>query len=111
MNQNRMQGCIEDCQRCAAACLSTLTHCLQMGGEHVRPEHVRAMLDCVDACQTAANFMLRGSAMHGRTCAVCAEACTACAVSCERMNDATMKSCAETCRHCAASCAEMARSG
>jgi hypothetical protein len=30
------------------------------------------LLDCAEICQTAANFMLRNSELHSRTCAVCA---------------------------------------
>jgi hypothetical protein len=35
-------------QHCHAICLSTaMTHCLEMGGEHARPQHLRLML-CLD---------------------------------------------------------------
>ena len=71
--------------------------------------HVRLLLDCAEICQTSANFMLRGSDLHMRTCAVCAEVCQRCAESCERMGDDTqMRACAEECRRCADSCHRMA---
>ena len=104
-----MQRCIEACTRCHGVCLETITHCLEMGGKHAEPAHIRLLLDCADICQTSADYMLRGSDLHGRTCAVCAEVCERCAQSCERMgDDAQMQACAEVCRSCAESCREMA---
>ena len=47
--------------------------CLEKGGDHTRADHVSLLLDCAEICQTAANFMLRNSELHARTCAVCAE--------------------------------------
>ena len=107
-----MQRCIDDCIECHAICLSTLRYCLTLGGAHVEPAHVGHMLDCAEICQTSANFMLRNSSMHQMTCGVCAEACEACAASCEQFgDDAQMQLCAEVCRRCAASCHEMANMG
>jgi len=104
-----MRECITDCQDCGAICLETVTHCLQMGGPHAEPMHIRTLLDCADICQTAANFMLRGSDLHPRTCAVCSEACGRCASSCEAFpDDEMMMQCAEVCRRCEASCRRMA---
>lgn len=104
-----MQQCVQACLDCHRICLETVTYCLQMGGEHADPAHIRLLLDCAEICQTSANFMLRGSELHGPTCAVCAEVCERCAQSCERMgDDAQMKACAEVCRRCAESCTRMA---
>jgi hypothetical protein len=103
-----MKACISNCLSCAAVCLQTVTYCLQKGGPHAAPDHIRLLEDCVQICKTSADFMLRGSALHARTCAVCAEVCERCAVDCERMgDDAVMKACAETCRRCADSCRKM----
>ena len=105
-----MQSCIDDCLECHSICLETVTHCLQMGGKHAEPRHIRLLLDCAEICQTSANFMLRSSDLHGHTCGVCATVCTACAEDCERFrDDPQMMACAEMCRRCAASCQEMAR--
>src|SRR3546814_6505076 len=53
--------------------------------------------------------MARGSDLHARTCATCAEVCERCAESCEQMgDDEQMRRCAEACRTCAQSCREMA---
>jgi hypothetical protein len=67
------------------------------------------LLDCAEICQTSANFMLRGSELHSRTCWACAEICERCARDCERLSDdAYMRACAEACRRCANSCKHMA---
>jgi hypothetical protein len=104
-----MQNCIEECLNCHSVCLRTISHCLQMGGEHASPAHIRLLMDCAEICQTSANFMLRASDLHGLTCGVCAEVCERCADDCARFdNDSAMQQCAEACRRCARSCREMA---
>jgi hypothetical protein len=103
------EACIERCQECHEVCLATIPHCLEMGGEHARPAHIRLMLDCVEICQTCADFLLRGSELHRLTCGACAEVCRRCADDCDRLgDDETMKACADVCRRCAESCARMA---
>jgi hypothetical protein len=105
-----MQRCIQECLNCHAICTTTVTHCLSMGREHASPQHITTLLDCAEICQTSANFMLRGSPLHARTCGVCAEACERCAVECEQMagGDQQMLDCAAACRRCAESCRQMA---
>jgi hypothetical protein len=104
-----IRKCIEECLSCYQICLETVTHCLQKGGKHAEASHIRLLLDCTDICQTSANFMIRGSDLHTRTCAVCAEVCERCAESCEQFgDDEKMKACAEACRRCAESCRRMA---
>lgn len=107
-----MRRCIDECQSCQAICLESVTHCLEQGGRHAEANHIRTLLDCAEACQTSANFMLRGSELHARVCEVCAEACEACAAECEKFtDDPMMQRCAEECRRCAESCRQMARHG
>jgi hypothetical protein len=105
-----MLHCIEVCSDCHKACLQTVPYCLQMGGHHAEPNHIRLMMDCAEICQTSANFMLRGSERHQLTCRVCADICRACAEGCERMgsDDEMMQQCAEECRRCQQSCERMA---
>lgn len=105
-----MQNCIANCTRCHQICVMTTTHCLQMGGKHTEPHHIQLLLDCAEICQTSANFMLRGSDFHPRTCGVCAEICIRCAEDCERLaqGDQQMQACADMCRQCAQSCQQMA---
>lgn len=109
---HHLQHCIENCTRCHQICLSTLTHCLQQGGVHSKPEHIGLLHDCAEICQNSANFMLRQSPLHHHTCGVCSEICLLCAQHCDSMaaNDPKMRECAEICRSCAQSCAEMAHS-
>lgn len=107
-----MQQCIENCLTCHRVCLQTVTHCLTMGGRHAEAAHIRLLLDCSEICQTSANFMLRHSAFHARTCGVCAEICQRCADDCARFgDDPLMQQCAQICRRCAESCHQMAGMG
>lgn len=103
-----MEQCIQRCSDCHDVCLETVTWCLEQGGEHASPSHIKLLLDCAQICETSADFMLRGSDAHGRTCAVCAELCERCADDCEQMDGDQMQRCAEECRRCAESCREMA---
>ena len=108
----QMLVCIQNCQDCHRACLQTLTYCMNQGGPHAEPDHLRLLLDCADICATSAAFMLRASDLHVLTCAACAEVCRRCAVDCAAMgDDLRMKALADTCRHCAESCAAMTAGG
>lgn len=101
-----MQKCIQSCQECHSICLQTaMTSCLEMGGDHVQPEHFRLMMDCAAICETSADFMLRQSSLHPSVCGVCAEVCDACAESCERIGG--MENCVASCQSCAESCRRM----
>ena len=103
-------NCITTCWECRDECQKTLfTHCLYEGGKHLEPEHVKLMADCIQICQTAADFMTRQSPLHASVCAACADICEACAKSCEAIGGEHMKRCAEICRRCAQSCREMSQ--
>lgn len=103
-----LQACIQTCWECRTECQETLFgHCLEMGGDHVAKEHVKVMTDCIQACQTAADFMTRGSVLHATICGACAEICDDCAESCERIGGEQMQRCAEICRRCAQMCRDM----
>jgi hypothetical protein len=108
-----MQRCIEDCAACHEACLQTIQRCLEIGGKHAEQSHIRLLADCAQICTVSADFMLRGSALHTRTCGVCAEVCQQCADDGDRVGggDQQMKLCAETCRRCVDSCRKMAAGG
>lgn len=102
-----MQACVDTCLDCHTVCLSTASrHCLEAGGDHVRPVHFRLMMACAEICRTSAAFMSIGVPQHTKVCAVCAEVCEACAESCASVGD--MDECVDACRRCAASCREMA---
>ena len=103
-----IEACIEACQKCQRMCLETaMNFCLEQGGRHVQADHFRLMINCAELCQTCANFMLSGSAMHTTVCAACAEVCEACADSCEQIGD--MDACARSCRTCARLCETMSQ--
>jgi hypothetical protein len=108
-----MQNCIENCQSCHAVCLETIAHCLEMGDKHAAASHIKLLQDCVQICQTSADFMIRMSDFHPQVCGVCADICEACAKECESMADGSdfMARCAEACRKCAESCRQMSSSG
>jgi len=104
-----MQQCIEACLDCYRTCRQmAMTHCLEMGGPHVEPEHFRLMMNCADICRTSADFMLSNSPLHAHVCAACAEVCHACAESCEQIGD--MDECVQACRTCELNCRHMADS-
>lgn len=104
-----LQNCIEVCQACHNVCLETITYCLTTGGKHAAPEHIRTLIDCAQICDTSADFMLRGSALHPQICRVCAEVCERCAESCEQVGGLEMKRCADECRRCADECRAMSQ--
>ncbi|AKQ69083.1 Ferredoxin [Myxococcus hansupus] len=103
-----LSQCIEDCLACQRVCLETLTYCLGKGGRHAEAKHLRLLMDCAEICQTSANFMLRGSELHSRTCFACSEVCGRCAESCARLGeDRLLKACADMCARCSESCWRM----
>lgn len=106
---SEMEQCIANCQECGKACLELVDHCLRKGGEHANADHIRLLLDCANACETSAKFLIRGSDLHRLYCNACSEVCTKCAEDCERFqDDEMMMRCAEICRRCAESCKRMA---
>jgi hypothetical protein len=104
-----MEKAIKDSLDCYHACTESIGMCLQMGGEHAAPEHIRLMRDCAQICNTSAEFMMRNSEFHGQVCEICADICDRCAESCGKFDDKFMKECAEACRKCAESCRKMAQ--
>lgn len=105
----QMENCIRDCQDCATTCIDTVSHCLQKGGPHTEPGHIRLLTDCIEICHLAAKFMQRGSDLHAETCRACAVICERCEKSCREFgDDPVMVACADACRQCAESCRKMA---
>jgi len=105
-----MHDCIQACWTCRDICQATLyNYCMEQGGHHAEPAHVRLMADCIQICQTSADFMTRNSELHEAVCAVCAEVCEACGESCSLFDDDQMKACAKACNDCAAICREMSQ--
>jgi hypothetical protein len=105
--QQQLQQAIQQCSECYQTCLTTLSHCLSLGGHHSEAVHIQAMYDCAEICQLAVSYMVRNSPMYGRLNLLCAEICIHCANQCEMMgDDEQMQTCAATCRHCADICQE-----
>ena len=62
VTNQKIEDCIKACWECRHECQETLfDHCLEQGGAHVAPDHVKIMADCIQICQTSADFMTRGS--------------------------------------------------
>jgi hypothetical protein len=102
-----MQERLDNCLACYRTCFSmATTHCLEMGGAHVAPDHLRLMLLCGEICETSAKFLMSNSNLHKETCRVCATVCADCADDCQRVGD--MDECVDACRACAESCEKMA---
>ena len=55
-------------------CLEKIAHCLNKGGPHAAPDHIRLM----QICRAGANFAIQQSSLHELTCGVCAEVCRRC---------------------------------
>lgn len=97
--RHAVQLAVQDNLDCYRACLETHTYCLQMGGKHAEPAHLRLLLDCAAICKTTSNFILRQSEFTAEVCDLGTEICLRCAESCERIgpNDEEMKLCATAC--------------
>jgi len=94
---------------CRDVCQTTFfSHCLESGGDHLNPSHVKIMLDCIAICQVTADSLRRSSPMHAYICKLTALVCDQCAKSCEAVGGMEMQNCAKVCRDCAASCRDMA---
>lgn len=105
-----MTACIQACLDCYRHCQGTaLTHCLELGGEHVDPAHFRLMIDCAEACRAAAALMINDSPYHAESCGLCAKICRDCAASCRALGD--MEECVRACEACAEECEAMAAQG
>ena len=105
----KLEQCMRNCMDCYSICTQTISHCAEMGGQHVEPDHLQRLRDCALICATSVDFMLRGSPACDRICAVCAEICEDCAEDCEKFrDDDQMKKCAGACRISARACEEIA---
>lgn len=104
-----LQQAIDDASACFAICEQTIAHCLEKGGKHVEPAHLKLLIDCAEICRTNVGFMARQSELHTDLCRLCAETCRQCAESCAKLpDDPLMQACADACRKCAESCEKVA---
>jgi hypothetical protein len=110
--EDRFSAQVRECMRaladCHTTCLSTaMTHCLEMGGEHTRPQHLRLMMDCAAICSAAEDLLAHKSQFHTQVCALAADICEVCGEDCERVGE--MEACVQACRRTAVLCREVAR--
>ena len=99
---------IKALQHCHFTCSSmAMTHCLELGGAHARPQHLRLMLDCAGFCAFTVEALGRKSQFHTRFASLCAQVCDTCAKDCAALGD--MEECVEACRDCALRCHDIAR--
>lgn len=104
----QLRGTLDRLSHCHGTCLSmAVNHCLALGGEHARPQHMRLMLDCVDICALARDAVLRKSQFHTSILALCAEICGTCGKACDELGQ--MEECAAACRACMEACRQAAR--
>jgi hypothetical protein len=104
----QLQDTLDKLAQCHETCLSmALTHCLEIGGAHARPQHLRLMLDCSSFCGLAEDAILRKSQFHASILSLCADICETCAGACEALG--RMETCVAACRACMASCRVSAR--
>ncbi len=60
-----MRRCVDSCLECHRVCLTAASrHCLDVGGLHVEPHHMRLMLACAEICRTSAHVMGLGTELH-----------------------------------------------
>ena len=96
---------LEACQDSYRLCLALVNHCQAQGGALAEPKQIRLLLDCAEICQTAAEFLPRGSELHLTLCNACAVVCLKCAAACEEfIGDELMQACAAACRRAAIAC-------
>ena len=100
---------IDLCQECHDTCLDMLVNfCYVKGGDYTASKHLMIMGDCIEICESTANFLRRNSSHAGEVCAPCANICFDCADSCASLQSKEMQQCADICRKCAQSCEELA---
>lgn len=105
LSQN-VEACIRACLDCYRTCFGmVMGHCLEAGGKHLEPGHVRLMVSCSEVCRASAHLMLGRTEHAKHICRECAEICRACADDCERVGE--MDACVAACRACAEACDRM----
>jgi hypothetical protein len=109
MSHKKYNECIDACNDCAAACEHCATACGHEKDAQMNAKCVELDRYCADMCRMAAAFLARADEhtleFVKKFVGLCAEACTACAVECEKHTHLDhCKECATACRQCAAEC-------
>lgn len=104
-SRGKIAECIQLCWDCGMICQGALyRYFLDDSESRATANHVLILTDCITTCRTAADLMMRDSALSISFCTLCAIVCEACAKSCEDVGSDEMKRCAEICRACADAC-------
>lgn len=91
-----------ECKRCITACETAIKYGDDKGAKFAESNHMRALKDCVKACQLSEDYLNRGSALNKDAAKLSIQACNKAAISCESLgNDLQMKATADDCRRCA----------
>jgi hypothetical protein len=105
---SQTRECMQALSHCHTQCLSmAMTHCIEIGGDHARPQHLRLMMDCAAMCALTGDLLAHKSQFHNRVAALCAEICEVCAEDCEKLGQ--MEDCVAACRRTATLCNAVAR--
>lgn len=111
MPHAQFNSCIEACHACAVACNHCASSCLQEQDVTPMARCIALDLDCAEICTLAASLMSRGSDQSQAVCALCADACQACADECRKHPMDHCRQCAEACTRCADECRRMVTPG
>lgn len=97
--------CVIDCVNAHNLCLQTINYCLGQGGDYVRPDRFKAIVDCAEACIISARSILRESSLKHNFLLLCIQACTKAIQACEKFSgDKQMQSCRDYVNKCLESC-------
>ena len=103
-----LREAIRLCGTCKESCQQALFN-MDEEEKHMGNLHVRGMVDCIEMCSLASDFMTRGSLSYSVVCGVCADICSTCAKACQQMGGDSMLRCAEICWQCADTCRELSK--
>lgn len=105
MITEKLQSCIDVCNKCAVECESCVKACLQES-TNIRIMKRAIELDkyCAEICRLAAHYLSKGEAYVEEICQLCAKICDDCAAECKKYVNDHCKRCAEACNRCAAAC-------
>ncbi len=111
-----LKECVAVANRTHDECIETIEHCLlALGGDAAGNPSIRALLDCVLACDAVRDSILEGATLPGsqplyrRYCEGAAEAAMLCARSCSQVadGDAVLLATVERCRECERTCIDL----
>lgn len=104
-----LRDAVEACTEARSTCLRTATYCIETGGRHLKPDHLRLLMDAAEVAGLHAGFLLRGSQYRDHTAAAAIAVLRAAAADCDGFEgDGHMLHCAEACRRAADSCEDPA---